>query len=292
MASIREDLRHEFKLSDTTMRIVLVCTAVLLLVNLGLLLLSDDGLAMAAHYNLYLSASSDGWYMLNHPWTLITHMFTHVDFWHWLWNMVGLIFSGRLFHHFLGNRKMLTTYLLGGLAGFALFFIAFNLLPIIDGEATVIGASGAIMAVFIAIAAYAPNYEVGLFGGSWRIQIKYLAAVYVIADFVSIRYFENTGGHLAHLGGALYGFVLARYLREGKDIQAWAEKWIGRWFFGERPVRMKVVKTQRPRTDEDFNAEKLRNQKRVDSILDKISRGGYDSLTREEKEFLFKYSQK
>jgi membrane associated rhomboid family serine protease len=292
MGSIKQDLHSEFKLSDTSMRIILVCTAILVGINIVLLSVTKlESSGLLEYYALYLAASSDPWYMLTHPWTLITHMFTHIQFDHWLWNMVGLLFSGRLFSHFLGNKSMFTTYLAGGLGGYALFFITVNLLPIYDGEVTVLGASAAIMAVLLGIATYAPNYEVSIWG-IFNIRLKYLAALYVIFDFVSIRYFENTGGHIAHLGGALYGFILARYLREGINIQRIPEKWIGRLFFGERPVRMKVVSSKKTKTDEEFNADKLKNAKRVDALLDKISRGGYDSLTKEEKEFLFKQSQK
>ncbi|MDZ4823382.1 MAG: rhomboid family intramembrane serine protease [Flavobacteriales bacterium] len=285
MASIREDLKNEFRRGNLPLRLVLINTAVLIFINLLQLTIGESSTIF------YFGASTDFVYTITHPWTIITHMFTHKDFWHWFGNMVVLYFAGLMFLQFLGAKKFLSTYLVGGLAGLVLCIIGGLISEDLSGR-MLIGASAAIMACFVAVASYAPNFEVNLFG-VFRVQLKYIAAVYVILDFVSIGESLNSGGHVAHLGGALYGFMYARLLKDGRNIQSWMDSLVGMIFFGERRSKLRVVHTKRGgKSDEEFNIEKKANQRRVDVILDKISRGGYESLSKEEKEFLFKFSQK
>lgn len=285
-------MASEWKKGDLTLRLIFINSIVFLVVNILFLLFDNLG-AGWSQYVFYLASSSSPAYLLFHPWTLVTHMFTHENFGHWLWNMVALYFSATIFTHFLGKKKLLTTYLVAGFSGFLLYFLAFNLIPSLGGHGSVLGASAAIMGVLLAAAATAPEFELSIWG-IINIKLKYLAAIYVILDVVGLRDGWNSGGHIAHLGGALFGFVYARQLKDSRNITSWAEMWVGILFFGDKRKKTKLVKLRSDtfRSDEEFNLEKKERQKRVDDILDKISRSGYESLTREEKDFLFRYSQK
>ena len=246
--------------------------------------------------NLMPDASQPG--LLTRPWTVITYMFTHEAPMHIIWNMIMFWFSGQLFQGLLGERRLVGNYLLGGIAGF-LFYLAGSFLPAhlhLASGAPILGASAAVMSVFIGIATYQPNVEVGMmFVGT--VKLKYVAMVVFILDLIGIQQGGNTGGHLAHIGGALYGFLAARQLMKGND---WSMGFvngldrIGKFFSGKKGPRMRVEKTQRRRApvlqDLEFNAAKKAKQERVDSILDKISRSGYDSLSKDERDFLFKAS--
>jgi membrane associated rhomboid family serine protease len=247
----------------------------------------------------WLASTSDLGRLVRTPWTVITYMFTHYDVFHLFFNMLMLWFSGRLFGDLLGGKRLAGNYILGGLAGLALYIISFNLFPAFTRFAagsSILGASAAVMAVFVGIAAYAPDLEVNLlfFG---RVRLKWLALIYVVIDLISLKQMVNSGGHIAHLGGALYGYLAAmRLKRSGGDwslafVQA-LERMAG--FLPIRSRRLRVAKSGRERVrvmkDEEWNASRRARQERIDAILDKISRSGYDSLTKEERDTLFKAS--
>lgn len=234
--------------------------------------------------------------LLRRPWTMVTYMFTHWGFGHLFFNMLMLWFMGRLFEDLLGGRRVLGNYLLGGLAGFLFYLVSYNWLPVFEGHAassTILGASASVMAVLVGIAAYQPDYEVRLllFG---TVRLKWIAAVLVVIDLVSVQDGQNSGGHLAHLGGALYGYLASMQLRRGSDWSLGFVNGLERitsFLRPKRGPRMRVEKAyggKRGMSDTDFNQRKNDQQARVDAILDKISRSGYDSLSREEKDFLFK----
>ena len=223
-------------------------------------------------------------------------MFTHQAPMHLFWNMVMLWFSGQIFEGILGGERMLGNYLLGGLCGFA-FYALGSFMPAhlsLASHGPILGASAAVMGIFIGVAAYRPDMQVSLmFIGS--VRLKYIALAVLVLDLIAIREGGNTGGHLAHLGGALYGFVAARQLAQGKDwskdLVAWLTR-IGNRVKGKSGPRMRVAKKPTkgtpPRNDAEFNAVKKQHQERIDAILDKISRSGYGSLTKEERDYLFK----
>ncbi|MDP4282530.1 MAG: rhomboid family intramembrane serine protease [Bacteroidota bacterium] len=232
------------------------------------------------------------------PWTLITYMFLHIDFWHIFFNLLWLFWFGKIFLEYLSSRQLLWTYLLGGLAGGICYVAAFNFFPVFQNALPIslaLGASAAVMAIVTAISFYVPNYSINiLFIG--RVKIIYLAIILFIFDFFSISS-GNSGGHIAHIGGVIYGFAYGYiYLRSWKNRvrkirkirSPFSEKI--RSFFTRKPQPKETYST-RPKSDDEYNREKKENQKRIDSILEKISKGGYDSLTHEEKEFLFKSSQ-
>lgn len=233
--------------------------------------------------------------LLRRPWTPFTYMFVHWGFGHIFFNLLLLWFMGRIFEDLLGGRRVLGNYLLGGLSGFALYVIGYNLLPVYADAvrvSTIHGASASVMAVLVGIAAYRPDYEVRLllFG---IVRLKWIALVLFLIDLVSVQESANSGGHLAHIGGAAYGYLASMQLKRGTD---WSLAFVGLLdrfaglFRRRRGPRMRVEKPAggARRSSAGPDRSQRDQQARIDAILDKISRSGYDSLSKEEKDFLFK----
>jgi len=225
--------------------------------------------------------------LLIRPYGVLTYMFFHVDFFHIFFNMITLYFSSILFIQFLDAKKLLVLYILGGISGALLFIATYNIFPVfnVNPGSIAIGASASVLAILIAVAVYRPDFEVSLLLLA-RVKLKYIALFIVVIDLISIPK-GNAGGHIAHLGGALYGYVFIILLRKGFQPGIFIFKildGIAGWF---KPKRKMKITYQRPKSDFEYNKEKVTNQKEVDRILDKIAKGGYDSLTREEKSFLF-----
>ncbi len=253
--------------------------------------IDDTGRTMSE----WLGVSINIHVVLHRPWTLFTYMFLHFDFLHILFNMIVLYVGGRLFSDFIGADRLTATYLIGGLFGAVFYIASFNIFPVFQEVVSIslaIGASASVLAIFIAIAVYMPEYQLPLllFG---RIKLKYIAIFFVVLDVISIDS-ANPGGHLAHLGGALWGFIYASMLKKGKDpalvIGFYLEK-IAR-IFKKKPAFTVEYNRDRPVDDDEYNKQRVEHQQRIDHILDKISKSGYDSLTREEKELLFKMGNK
>jgi membrane associated rhomboid family serine protease len=242
----------------------------------------------------WLRSTSDLGALLLKPWTVFTYMFVHTGLGHIFWNMMLLWFGGRLFRDLLGDKRLLGNYLLGGLSGFALFALSQNLLPGFHGglHAGIQGASAAVLSVFVGIAAYRPDMVVHLILIG-PVKLMYVAAVFVLLDLVGIGSGDGVA-HEAHIGGALYGLLSSLQLKQGRDWSLGFVELLERlWPFRARKARMRVEKSftrSTPRSDARYNADKREKQARVDNILDKISRSGYDSLSKEEKDYLFKAS--
>jgi membrane associated rhomboid family serine protease len=245
----------------------------------------------------WLALPSSVGLLADKPWSLVTYMFFHLDFFHILFNMLWLYWFGRIFLEYLSSRRLMTTYILGGIAGGLTYILAFNIFPVFSRQlnsSMALGASASVMAIVMAISFYVPRYTIQLlFLG--RVRIIYLALILFVFDFFAIPS-GNSGGHVAHIGGALWGFLYVLFLRKGKifNFPGYNSEWISglKKIFISREAKQKVHQRPytRPRTDDEYNAEKLERQKKTDAILEKISRGGYDSLTKEEKAFLFRSS--
>lgn len=283
-------------------RLILINVAVFLaLFVIQLIMLGVTGTrigaeAMREYYVVqWLRSTSNLGELLYKPWTVFTYMFLHADIGHIFWNMIMLWFGGRMFQDLLGDKRLLGNYLLGGLCGFVLFVLSQNLFPGIHGGYTsgIQGASAAVLSVFVGIAAYRPDMIVNLILIG-PVKLMYVAAVFVLLDFIGIGSGDGVA-HEAHLGGALYGFLAAQQLKRGNDWSLGFVNFLERiWPFGRRRTpKLRVEKSftrSAQRSDEAFNSTKREKQARVDGILDKISRSGYDSLSKEEKDFLFKAS--
>jgi membrane associated rhomboid family serine protease len=284
------------KKANVLIQFIVINVAVFVVINIILvamgLAIGDPG----QFHDLYLSCTADIRAVPGRFWTIITYMFTHHDFGHIFGNMLILFFVGRIFLQLLGTKKFIATYILGGVSGWLFFALSYNIFPAFEPVGSrMVGASASVMAIFLAAATYSPNYRFNLpLVGA--VPLWLIAGIYVLYDFVSLRYYVNSGGHLAHLGGAFYGFIMASQLRGGRDISRWFEGFMDNmlnFFKKGRSPKLKVVKaTRKGKSDEEFNAEKKKSQERVDLILDKISKSGYDSLTKDEKDFLFRQSQR
>jgi membrane associated rhomboid family serine protease len=219
--------------------------------------------------------------LLYRPWTLVTYGFLHVGFFHILFNLLLLYYFGMLFLDFFDGRQFLVYFLLGVMAGGLVYMIAYNYLPALKTKETIlVGASAGVTAIVIGIATHIPHYALHFrFIGS--VKLLYIAAVMVVLDLVQIPA-GNAGGHLAHLGGALMGYLLTRYLDQGHGISSW---WKDQWTF-KKKSKLKTV--YRSRESNRSKSHEPYDQERIDGILDKISKSGYDALTKEEKDYLFK----
>ncbi len=235
---------------------------------------------------------------LSRPWTLITYMFAHSrwDIFHILFNMLVFYWFGRLFVEYLGSSKLTALYILGGLAGGVLYLLMFNTVPYYierSGFPGMVGASAAVYAVVVATATLLPNYTFFLlfFG---PVRIKYIAGFYVVISFLGTTQ-ANAGGNIAHLGGALIGFIYLKQLQSGINWGGWITATLD-WFQDLFKSKPKVKVTYR--SEEKVMKKPVKvtvsksSQAEIDAILDKISDHGYESLTKDEKEKLFNASKK
>ena len=300
--SIIQDIRQVFVQRDNALKQLIVLNVlvftVLVVVSAILRLSGADAANMLIGRQLELS--SDLWVLLRHPWTLLTYAFTHRDFFHILFNMLNLYWFGQLIREYLGDRRLVSLYILGGLAGAVLFLLSYNLIPrlALGPGANVIGASGAVTAIIVAAATLLPDYTFMLILIG-PVKIKWIAAVVVIISIAGING-GNAGGEITHLGGALLGYVFVRQLQAGRDLGRPITA-IGSWFsslFSPRPAMRasyrEPVTASRPASSsakKPVNTASLPPVEEVDLILDKISRSGYESLSKEEKQKLFRASQ-
>ena len=240
----------------------------------------------------YLSLPANLSVLMNRPWTVLTYMFLHERFWHLFFNVWMLWFGGMIFTRFLSQKQLALTYGLGGLVGALFFILAYNLFPVFETvkyTAVAMGASASVLAILVAAATYKPDYGLSLllFG---QLKFKWVAIAFVVIDLLSISA-ENPGGHIAHLGGAAFGFVYGLILRKSLNQPAESKRKKRKPKMEYTPYEEIHDEPQVPRSDEEYNHQKAERERDVDAILDKIAKDGYASLTAEEKEFLFKNSR-
>jgi len=250
----------------------------------------SDAELVYENFKNWLECPLDPMRLLIQPWSLFTHMFMHAGIGHIFFNMLILYIFGNILQGFIGNRKTAGAYFTGGFAGATLAILSYNLIPALNpggGLGFMLGASAAVMAVVAASATLLPDYTISLiFIGP--VKLKYIALFYFAIDLISIRNGNNTGGAIAHIGGAAMGYFYIKQLQRGNDISAWAEKLFAPFvrLFSRKPrLKMSGGPGKKPVSKEKPDQEE------IDSILDKISRSGYESLTRREKELLFKASK-
>lgn len=285
--SIKNDLRYHFRHGGMISKLLIINIGVFILIMmLRVILFIVGGGQIPSFYHTITNGLSLGntWKLvLFRPWTVITHMFLHLTFFHILINMLYLFWFGRVLENLLGPRKILNTYIISGLMGALLFFVFSGLLY--DGRVFALGASAAVMGIAVAAATMAPDHVFQLlFIG--RVKLKYIVLFLVILDFIMIPAMSNSGGHIAHLGGALMGHFYIRLLYKGIDL-------------GEINLKPKIKRPQfKVYVNEEKRAERrspdtpVDEQARIDEILDKIRTEGYENLTQAEKDFLYEASKK
>ncbi len=306
-SSIWADIKREFQFGNMITRIVIVNVVIFLVVNfimIGFYVFNRGFVPPVFDTILHRFCIGAAWqHNLYHPWVFFTNMFLHQGFFHLLWNMLYLYWFGQIVGDLIGNNRILPIYILGGLAGALMFFLSANYFPNIGQYA--LGASAAVMAIAMTAGVMAPDYILRLviFG---EIKLKYIVGVLFVLDLIGTTATVNSGGHLAHIGGALMGYIYAKRLRAGHDMAKpinnlidLVMNWRDLLRISRRPKPKMAYKNKekqaqdkpRERPSSAFNANDANNQAHLDSILDKIKQSGYDSLSQEEKEFLFKMSR-
>lgn len=237
----------------------------------------------------WLALPADFGLLASRPWTLLTYMFLHFDFLHILFNLLWLYWMGQIFLGYFDEGKLVALYLMGGIFGGLFYVVGYNLFPVFSQivvDSRLLGASASAIAIVTALAVYAPNHSIQLiFIGS--VKMKYIALFSVLTYIIGISS-TNAGGNLAHLGGAFWGmvYVLQRTKNPGTN------KVINRVFSGIKnsftPTPKVKVSYRKPVDDLEYNRMKNQDKTRMNEILDKISKSGYDSLSKEEKEILFR----
>lgn len=279
------NLKYQFARLNMAEKLIAVNVAVFLVVRLLTFLLQLQPWALERWFEL----PRDFLDFLTQPWSIVTYSFLHGGIWHIFFNMLLLYYAARIFFNYFGSRRFINVYFLGVISGGALFLLAYNLFPAFyDSQSPLIGASAGVMAVLIYVCTYIPQQEVRVF--FFNLKLWYIGAFLVLLDLVMIP-MDNPGGRIAHLGGALLGYLYARKSREGKDLGAGFSKLLDQLgsMFEPKKARMKTVYRKRqssPNRPIDYDRET--RQRKIDGILDKISKSGYDSLTKSEKDFLFK----
>ncbi len=290
--NILEEIKASFKFGSNLVKLIYINLAVyalVLLLELVSFLFRLNGIDkfildfFAVHTNITL--------LFTRPWTIISYMFLHMNFLHILFNMLWLYWFGTIFIKFLNQKQLVTVYLLGGILGAVFYIVAYNLFPVFADVKVLSnnrGASASIMAIVVAAAMIAPDYEVYIPFLN-QVKIKYIALVFIALDLLQIP-MENAGGHIAHLGGMVLGFWYVKSYRRGKDIGRSFDRFMDYLFsLFKKPKKMKVTH-KRAMTDMEYNAQKADKQARIDMILEKVKKSGYDSLSKEEKDLLFNMS--
>ncbi|MCC6584029.1 MAG: rhomboid family intramembrane serine protease [Chitinophagales bacterium] len=299
--NIWQDIKWQYRYGSDLIKLILINIAVFIIVNL--INIPFILFAKTVPFNLvdFLSLYASPHNFVRHPWGIFTYMFIHEGFWHILWNMLGLYWFGQIVQDMIGKPKILPLYIFGGIFGGLLYMLAYNIFPLFSNTVAVsscIGASAGVMGIVLAAATIAPNFELG-FAIIGPVKIKWIALVYVVLDLINIQG-GNAGGHIAHLGGALFGFVFIKQLQSGNDFTR--PFYAVTDFFSnlfKKKSKLKVeykkeyVYTSEKNTKSNTAQQKetASKQEKLDAILDKINRSSYDSLSKEEKEFLFKISQ-
>lgn len=305
--AIWDEIKNSFRRGSILTKLIYINLTVFLAVNIGYVFYAlfntlGDPTGDLRYYFMenwisYLMVPASLSELILKPWTLVTYMFLHFSFLHILFNLLWLYVFGRIFLQYLTEKQLLSTYILGGLSGAFLFIFSYNVFPGLRSAvdvAEMLGASAGVMAVAMAISFYTPNYSIYLpFIGP--VKLKYIAIFFIVTDILQIASY-NAGGHIAHLGGVIYAYFFILQLQRGKDVGHGFNRLIDNivTLFSGRRRRMKVTykKSVKDMTDMEYNRRQAKTQAEIDRILDKIAKSGYDSLTKKEKETLFKMSGK
>lgn len=268
-----QKIKSNFQQQGVLTQLIIINAVVFLTVNL---------IGNLSHLPLlyYLTLPIGGYDFVLKFWTLFTYMFTHANFGHIFWNMILFYFTAQIFFTILGQSKLLYVYVMSGLCGGALVLLLGMVFPNQFGNAILLGASASVLGVAAVMAVYAPNYRVYLWG-ILEMPYKYFY-LFIFGVSTIIDLSVNTGGKIAHIGGALFGVIYGFQLKKGVDLFDFA-------FFKKGKTKLKVV-SYNPSTG---SSPKIKDEEAtMNYLLDKISKSGYDSLTKAEKDTLFKLSQK
>lgn len=264
------------------------------LIAINVLIFLVDGLSgalLGQTFSHWFHLPKDFFEFLLQPWSLVTYSFFHAGLGHIFWNMLMLYFASRIFLNLFDSQRFINVYFLGLMLGGMVFLLSYNVFPtLVNSNTALVGASAGVNAILIFVCAYLPNQEVRLI--FFNIKLWYIGAALVIKDLVLIGMGENIGGGMAHLGGAFLGYMYARQLLKGNDIGAGFSKFrqavLDLFKPKEKKAPLKTVYKKKTTANSTEAYNKQAKQRKIDTILDKISKSGYESLSKEEKDFLFK----
>lgn len=296
-----ENLYKKYRGSDVVGKFIFINVALyVLLLFIGVFSVLFNAASLSADVLSFVELPASLGELALRPWTVFTYMFIHAGLWHILWNMLALYFFGRIFLNFYSVRHFVGIYILGGLFGALFFVLAYNLFPYFGPYlpfSRLVGASAAVLAVVVAAAVRSPQYRINLmFVGS--VKLSTFALVVVAMSFLMLSG-GNAGGNFAHLGGAFAGWLVADMLNKGRDLTQVVNgpiDWVSSLIVRLRTPRKKKTKFTYTRggrsADYEYNARKKADEAEVDRILEKVKKGGYASLSEEEKKRLFEASSK
>ena len=282
MTNLKQDIKEKLSRLNVFEKIIVV-NGIVFLFSFIALRLQGVGASLE-----WLSLSKSASETLSKPWTILTYGFTHYNFIHLFFNMIVLYFFGRSFSNLFKEDLSLKVYILGIVCGAFAFLLVYNLFPsgLLKTVGPLVGASAGVRAVIIFLCTYLPNKEVRFF--TFQFPLKYIGIAMVLFDIPGL-FSQNSGGTVAHIGGYVLGYFYAIQFQKGTDIGQFIDQIIG--YFSAKASPLKTVhKTKKPsfagKKKEEF--DRFTHQKQIDLILDKISKSGYESLTQEEKDFLFR----
>ena len=272
--SFLDNIKNELQKHNKLTVLLVINISIFFIINISVSVFSTDiivrNLALPLNLNEFVFKF----------WTLFTYMFSHKDFGHVFYNMLLLYFTARTFLNFMSEKKLMFVYMMSGLMG-GLILIILSALSLVSDDKPLIGASAAVIGIVSCLAIYIPNLPVSLFG---IIEMKYkYCALLIFAVSTIIDFDVNTGGKISHFGGAFFGLLFGYLLKNGKDISELS------FFKRQKKTKLKVVHNNK---NKSVNDSSNANQKTIDELLDKISKNGYENLSKTEKELLFKLSQK
>jgi membrane associated rhomboid family serine protease len=270
--SVLTDIRRKFEQQGVLTQIIILNVTIFLTVNV---------VGNISHLQLldYLALPVGGRSFLMRFWTFFTYMFTHAGLMHLFWNMLTFYFMAQIFFTIMGQKKMLYVYVMSGFSGAALVLAVSLLFPSSFGNAILLGASASVLGVGAVMAVYSPTYRVFLFG-MIELQYRYFYLImFVLSTIIDLS--VNTGGKISHMGGAAFGLIYGYFLKNGRDLFDFSA-------LKSSSKKLKVV-SRNPSVSRPAGQ---RDDERMNALLDKISKSGYDSLTKSEKDELFRLSQK
>ena len=281
------NLIGQFKQLSIVLKIIVINTLIFLIFYLGSFFFKLSPSTLVSWFVLPTGFLE----IVFQPWSFVTYAFLHTGFWHLFWNMYLLYWFGLYVLNLFTSKRFLTIYLLGALNGGLFYVLAYNLFPVFNNiSSNLMGASAAVLAIVIFIATYTPDAIVRIF--TFRIKLWQIGLVMVLLDLFQLPSSGNAGGLIAHMGGAIFGYVYAIHLKKGNDIGIWFENFMDllvNLFKSNKYKHFKQVhKTKQSAPKNTKRNPTTNHQIKIDRILDKIGKSGYDSLTKAEKDFLFK----
>jgi membrane associated rhomboid family serine protease len=284
MMQLIDTITEKFSSANIVMKVIYI-TVFVFLINL---LLNTISFFFNSHGNFLikwfaLSPNFDSF--ISKPWTILSYGFLHDGFFHIIFNLLILYYFGMLFLDYFSPKMFLNYYFLGILVGGIIFLLSYNFLPALKSRnALLVGASAGVMSILIGLATLTPNYAIR-FQWIGFIKLKHVALFIVVLDVLQIP-MGNAGGHLAHLGGALTGFLLTQYIPNRKSMSSKSN------FFSKNKKSNNLKTVYKSKKPVASSINKSEEQQKIDSILDKISKSGYEALSKEEKQFLFDFGKK